>query len=150
MGYFGRVVVRSDGEPAIRDLMSELARARGDAETAIEHTSPGDSRANGFAERAVRRFEEQVRVIKLGYEQNTGKEVDVESAGLDWIVEHAVDILNKCVVGHDGKTAYEKIKMMKYHDQFNEFGESVMSKVLGKPEGGRMQPRWISVIWFRK
>ena len=42
-----------------------------------------------------------VRVIKIGYEQNTKREVDVKSAGMDWIVEHAVDILNKCVVGHD-------------------------------------------------
>ena len=150
MGYFGRVVVRSDGEPAIKDLMVELARARGNAETAIENTAPGDSRSNGYAERAVRSVEEQVRAIKLGYEQNTGKEIEVKSAGMDWIVEHAVDMLNKCVVGHDGKTAYELIKMKKYHGQFYEFGESVMSKVPGKPEGGRMQSRWISGIWLGK
>ena len=150
MGYFGRVVVRSDGEPAIKDLMVELARARGDAETAIENTAPGDSRSNGYAERAVRSVEEQVRAIKLGYEQNTGREVEVKSVGMDWIVEHAVDILNKCVVGHDGKTAYERIKMEKYHGQLYEFGESIMSKVPGKPEGGRMQPRWISGICLGK
>ena len=69
---------------------------------------------------------------------------------MDWIVEHAVDILNKCVVGHDGKTAYEKIKLKKYHGQFHEFGDSILSKVLGKLEGGRMQPRWISGIWLGK
>ena len=85
MSYFGRVVLRSDGEPAIKDLMSEVARARGDAETAIENTAPGDSRANGYAERAVRSVEEQVRAIKPGYEQNIGKEVEVKKCwdGMD-------------------------------------------------------------------
>ena len=121
--------------------MSEVARARGDAETAIENTASGDSRANGHAERAVRSVEEQIRARILDYDQNTGKEVDAKSAGMDCIVEHAVDILNKCVVGHDGKIAYENIKLNKYHGQFYEFGDRILSKVPGKPEGGRMQPR---------
>ena len=40
--------------------------------------------------------------------------------------------------------------MKKYHGQFYEFGDSILSKVPGKPEGGRMQPRWISGIWLGK
>ena len=28
-----------------------------------------------------------------------------------WIVEHAADILNKCRVASDGKSAYERLKM---------------------------------------
>ena len=150
MGYHGRVVVRSDGEPAIRDLMQELARARGDLETSIENTPPGDSRANGYAERAVRSLEEQIRAIKIGFEQNTGREVDVQSLGMEWLFEHCADILNKCVVAHDGKTAYERIKLKQYHGQFYEFGEVIMSKVPGKPSGGRMEPRWLRGIWLGK
>ena len=49
-GYRSKITLRSDGEPAIRDLLDKVAAMRA-SETVTEHTPKGDSRANGCAER---------------------------------------------------------------------------------------------------
>ena len=60
-GYHGREVLRSDQEPALQDLMGEVARLRGDLPTVLEASPVGDSQSNGFVERAVRSVEEMIR-----------------------------------------------------------------------------------------
>ena len=64
-GYHGRVVVKSDGENAIKDLMTELARKRSDMPTVVEHSKAYDSKSNGRAENTVRRVESQVRTMLI-------------------------------------------------------------------------------------
>ena len=59
-GCHGRVLIKTDGEPAIKSLARDVARARGDLPTVLENPPPSDSKANGYAERAVRSVEEQV------------------------------------------------------------------------------------------
>ena len=54
-GYNGRVVVKSDGENAARDLMTELARRRKEDPTIVETSEPYDSKSNGRAEGAIRK-----------------------------------------------------------------------------------------------
>ena len=41
-GYHGRVVLRSDQEPALQDLVGEVARLRGDLPTVLEASPVGD------------------------------------------------------------------------------------------------------------
>ena len=53
-GFDGRVALRSDQEPALQDLMGEVARLRGDLPTVLLASLVGDSQSNGFVERAVR------------------------------------------------------------------------------------------------
>ena len=65
LGHHGRVVNRCDQEAAHKNLVSEVARMRGDAVTTSEHSAVGDSQGNGFIERAVRTTEEVVRTLKL-------------------------------------------------------------------------------------
>ena len=91
VGNRDRVVLRSDGEPAIKDLLSEVARLRKGIPTVLESTAPGDSRANGLAERAVTSVEEQVRVLQISSEKATGEPLEVSHRGFTWIVEHAAD-----------------------------------------------------------
>ena len=52
-GCHGRVVFRTDGEPATLDFMGEVARLWGDLLVVLEHRAPGDSQSNGFVERAI-------------------------------------------------------------------------------------------------
>ena len=59
----------TDGEPAILDLMGEVARLRGDLPTVLEHGAPGDSQSNGFVERAIRSVEDMIRTHKLALEE---------------------------------------------------------------------------------
>ena len=65
LGHHGRVVNRCDQEAAHKNLVSEVARMRGDAVTTSEHSAVGDSQGNGFIKRAVRTAEEEmVRTLK--------------------------------------------------------------------------------------
>ena len=72
-GYHGKVVFRTDGEPAILDLMGEVARLRGDLPTVLEHGAPGESQSNGFVERAIRSVEDMIRTHKLALEEKIGE-----------------------------------------------------------------------------
>ena len=67
MGHHGRIVLRSDQEPALVDLANHVARQRGEAVTILEH-APKDSQANGMIERGVETVEEITRVHQLALE----------------------------------------------------------------------------------
>ena len=67
-GHHGRITLRSDGEPAIKDLLNRIAGARAQ-ETVIETTPAGDSKSNGRVERAVQSIEKQARVLTLATER---------------------------------------------------------------------------------
>ena len=150
MGCHGRVLIRTDGENAIKDLAAEVARARGDLPTVLESPPPTDSKANGFAERAVRSLEEQTRVFKTAFQSSTKKVLEVDVPGMAWLVEHSADTLNKALVGTDGRTAYERVRGRPYRGQLYEFGQVIWSKLSGKPIGGAVSPRWIKGIWLGK
>ena len=68
-GCHGRVVLRSDQESALQDLMGKV---RGDLPTVLEASPVGDNQSNGFVERAVRSIEEMVRTHKIALEAKIG------------------------------------------------------------------------------
>ena len=98
-GYHGRLVVKSDGENAARELMSELAKKRRDLPTVVETSKPYDSTSNDRAGGAVRRLENQVRTLKIATEKNLWIVLDVHSPLCAWLVEHSADVLTKCAIG---------------------------------------------------
>ena len=122
IGCRGRLVIRTEGEASILSLAEEIARERGDLPTILERPPPYDSRANGYVERAVRSVEEQTRVLKVAFQDVTGRELAVDTPSLAWLVEHAADTLNKALVSADGRTAYERVRGRKYHVEMFEFG----------------------------
>ena len=105
LGHYGIVVLRSDSEPALVDFMKEIAKGRGNRRTVIEHSAPGDSQENGFMERGVRSVEEMTRVLKLDLEHRLTNRLEVTHPVFAWLVEHAVDLHNKFLVGSDGKNS---------------------------------------------
>ena len=149
-GYHGRIVVKSDGENAVCDLMQELARKRRENPTVVETSKPYDSKSNGRAEGAVRKLESQVRTLKIATERNLGLTMDVHSSVFAWLVEHSADVLTKCSVGSDGRTPYERIKQKRYHGEMVEFASMVLVKLQGKLQGGIMRERWIAGLWLGK
>ena len=126
-GYHGRVVFRTDGKPAILDIMGEVARLRGDLPTVLE---AGDSQSNGFVERANRSVEDMIRTHKLALEEKIGEVLKVDTAAMAWLVEHCADILNKCQQGKDGRTPYERLRGKQLSGSMLGFGSQVMLKVL--------------------
>lgn len=107
-GLRGKLLLRSDGEPAILDLLSRVADLR-KSETLMESSAPTDSRSNGLAERAIQSVEKQIRVLKIALERNLGKNISVSHPCFPWLVEHSADVLTKFQVGRDGMTAWERL-----------------------------------------
>ena len=150
LGHYGDIVLRSDGEPALVDLMKEIEKGRGNRRTVIEHSAPGDSQGNGFIERGVRSVEEMARVLKLDLEHRLTTRLEVTCPVFAWLVEHAVDLHNKFLVGSDGKTAYERLKGKKYHGEVLPCASPVMLRVSEKVLGGVMAERWYEGVWLGK
>ena len=149
MGPSHKVLLRSDGEAAIVDLLNRVGDMRS-AETLLEGSPAGDSRANGLAERAIQSVEKQIRVLKLALERNVGAKVGVEHPCFPWLAEHAADILTKFVIGRDGMTAWERLKGRKYSGVLFEFGANILLKVQLRPMGGEMAARWLPGVWLGK
>ena len=148
-GHHGKIVLRTDGEPAIKDLVTKVAKARS-GETVLEQSPVGDSRANGRAERAMQVIEKQTRVIKIATERRLGCRISVLHPSFPWLVMHAADVVTKLQIHRDGRTAYERIKGRPYSGHLEEFGIVVLYKVSAKVEGGVMQDRWQKGVWLGK
>ena len=127
-GHRKKLLLRSDQEPAITDLMSQVADAR-EGETLIEQSPVDDSRANGLAERSVQSIQKQVRILKLATERYLGTKFSVTHPCFPWLVMHAADVLTKGRVRKDGHTAYENIKQKKYTGMLLRFGCKVLHRI---------------------
>ena len=146
LGHYGQVTLRSDQEAAIVDVMREIANLRGARGTLLEHSPVTDSQSNGLIERGIRSVEEMTRVLLF----DLSRPISVHSQVFPWIVEHATDILNKCHVASDGKSAYERLKKRPHRGEFLPFGTPLMFRVAGKVPGGLMSERWHSGTWLGK
>ena len=76
------LIVKSDQEPAIKELQEEIARQRrqgGSVGTILENSRVGDSSSNGRTERSIQELGGMLRTLKFALEARTG---DVK-VGLD-------------------------------------------------------------------
>ena len=120
-GYHGRVVFRADDEPAILDLMGEVARLREDWNM--------EPWGGGFVEKAFRSVEGMIRTHKLALKERIGEVLKVDTAAMPWLVEHRTDRLNKCQQGKDGRTPYESLRGKQFSGLMLAFGSQVVLKV---------------------
>ena len=139
------VVVKTDQEPAIKHLVDEIGRRKGEVGGRwIKENSPVDSHAsNGIVERAVRSVQGQVRVLKGALEDRWGAKITAKHMVIPWLMEYASHLLNRYEVGHDGRTAYERCKGKPAKTMGVEFGEKVLWR--RKPAGGAMAK--LTVLW---
>ena len=63
LGHYGQVILKSDQERAIVDVLREIANLRGSRGTSSEHSPVANTQSNGFIERGIRSVEEMTRVI---------------------------------------------------------------------------------------
>ena len=101
------VVLRSDQEPAIQDLLREVGRKRLPAKTFFEVSPVGSSASNGVAERGVQTIEGQIRVLKDAFETRIGAEVSSNHNTLAWLVEFARTLVNRY---RSGRTARHRTR----------------------------------------
>ena len=141
LGHFGQITLKSDQEAAIVEVLREIANLRGSRGTLLEHSLVADSQSKGFIERGIRSVEE-TRVILFDLSSRVGSPISVHSPVFPWMVEHATDILNKCHVASDGKSAFERLKRRQHRGVLLPFGTAVVFRVAGKVPGGVMTVRW--------
>ena len=144
-----KVILKSDGENAIGDLMREIKDIRSGA-SLIEVSPKYESQSNGTAEQGVQAHEGLVRTMKVALEDHIEPKVSVVMPIFTWLVSHVADILSKFSIGNDGRSPYHRIKGKKYGGTMVEFGSCVMYRIPGKVEGGVMAERWKTGIWLGK
>ena len=164
------IVLKSDQENAITDLLNNIANRRsassklegaegemaapqsrggpasaGEAGRNIREASPvGSSGSNGFIERGIQDIEGQARTIKLALEAHIGGSIPSDHNLIPWIVEYASVLLNRGQVGSDGKTAYERLKAKASSIPGLEFGERILwrSNVPAKDRRHKLDAAW--------
>ena len=95
----------------------------------LRKTSPvGSSSSNGIVERGIQSVEEQVRVLVSALEEKWKSKIPDRHSIWPWLVEYAGFLLNRCNVGNDGKTAYERMKGEAAHFADHEFGAVILWK----------------------
>ena len=90
-----------DADP--RDPSKPLGRS-------IQESSPvGSSASNGFIEKGVQDVEGQARTIKHALETRIGSKVPSDHDVIPWMLEYTAVLTNRCQVGIDGETSYERL-----------------------------------------
>ena len=144
--------LKGDGEPALVDVMKRTKSLRKQA-ILLKNPPAHDPQSNGTAERAVQEFKAELRALKLGLEQRLGATIDPKAAIIKWMVPHACEVINRYLVGQDGRTAYYRLHHRHFPQRILEFGESVLAKPLRKAKHNRkrslrskvLQATWLGV-----
>ena len=110
-----------------------------------------DPKANGLAERAVREFQEQLRATKFALEHRIKSKIIPKSTILVWMVIHAIETINRFLVGSDGRTPHYRLHGKEFKGSIVEFGEIVYAKPIKKASRKRslksraVRGRWLIV-----
>ena len=149
-GIRDTVISKSDQEPAIVDVLNEIARMRGEGRTIIEHSPVADSQANGFVERAIQIVEKILRTHLLALEDKVKAKISVGHPIFAWLVEYSADLYNRYQLGRNGKTAMHRLKGKRCIQPSVEFAQHIMFQVVGKVQGDMVKERWMSGLYLGK
>ncbi len=107
----GDTTIRSDQEPAMKAIVTEVGRARaaaGGGQMVVESSPVAQSQSNGVAERATQSIEGQLRVLRDALEARLQVKIQAKHPVTTWLVEYAGLLFNRYEVGEDGRTTYER------------------------------------------
>ena len=148
IGY-SRLELKTDGEPALVDVARKTKEISEAKEIILKNSPAYDPKANGVAERAVREFKEQLRATKIALERRIKTKIDSRAPILLWMVCHAVETINRFLIGSDGRTAHYRLHNKNFNGKVAEFGEMVFAKPLRKASRKRaLKSRVVSGIWL--
>jgi len=148
-GGDNELILKSDGEPAIRAVREKLATYHGGKITP-EQPPTGESQSNGKVEEAGKTVRSMAKVFKDMIEERTGGELASDSKIIHWLVRWVAMLYSRYKIGTDGKTAYERQKGRKCKMEVVPFGEKVMFKRL-KVSGEKkqsMESKWEDGLWL--
>ena len=119
------ITLKSDQESAIKAVINKIILARSGQITMPEHSPVRSSGSNGVIERAIKEVEGQIRVMKSATDARVETDITGTSNTLPWMIEFASVLINRYLVGTDGKTAYERSRGKTSKMIGFEFGELV-------------------------
>ena len=125
LGY-AKLTLKSDNEPAIVKLLAEALRElriQGIEQAMEEHSPEYDPQSNGSAEVAVRLLKGHLRTMRSCLESRIGFKIPVRHALMSWLVRHSAALVTWCAKGHDGQTAYQRVRGREFRTRLMSFGE---------------------------
>ena len=125
LGY-SSLTLKSDNEPAVVKLLTEALRelrVQGVAQVLEEHSPEYDPQSNGSAEVGVKLLKGQLRTMKSCLENTLGYRVPVQHPLVAWMARHAANLVTWCAKGHDGQTAYQRVRAREFKTKLMTFGE---------------------------
>ncbi len=144
------IELKTDGEPALVDVQNQTVQKR--KQRTIPINPPAyDPQCNGRAERAVQEVKAQIRVIKLGLEQRLGRPASASLPVMKWIVRHAPGVVNRYLLGNDGRTPWFRIHHKQFGSKVFEFGEQVLvlpRRKTAVKEKQSLKARYVEATWL--
>ena len=149
IGLKGRELILKEQEQAMKAVIDDVMKLRTGTRTIPEQSPVKSSGSNGIVERAIQSVEMQMRVMKSVLESRWGMEVPDAHAIMVWMAEYVAFLLNRFEVGHDGKTAYERLKGKKAKVNGLEFAEGVLfKKKASQGQLGKLNIMWEDGIYL--
>jgi hypothetical protein len=147
-GHRGRVLIKTDGEPAILALKEKIMQSLSDGAIAIE-SPPHESESNGSVENGVKFVKGLPRVHLMALERKIGGRFPSVHPVFSWLVEHVADLATKYLQGSDGRTAYERLFGKRIHEEALAFGECVLlRKRRTQDMNVVIDSRWADGVWL--
>ena len=129
-----RIIMRSDGEPALKLLLENAVTATPSLEAVMKNSAPGDAAQNGTAERAVGEIKAHCRVL-LADLVSRYPLLDAAHVLLPWIPRHVGNCLTRYRVLEDGRTAHWRLTGRRFARPAIRFGEVVHFVATGSRHG---------------
>ena len=137
------VTLKCDNEPAILALAQEIRRLRREGSTTIfEHPEEGEKQRNHLAEGSVNIVKGLIRTFKSSTESNLRTEIGPSHPLIPWMIEHAAQLKNRYMVGVDGRTPTERLRVRGAQRPVYELGEKVLFLPLAPARRGDFGARF--------
>ena len=145
-----RVVLKADQEPAIAEVLREIAKLRkDDYGTGIDNSSVGESNTNATVERAIQDVEGQCRTLRSALEHKLQHRMPLNSSVFPWLIRHSGCLITRCRIRPEGRTSFEMIRGQRPHSQLAEFGEIVMFRIPHtKLSPGKIEEQWDDGVYL--
>ncbi len=111
----------------MKDVIEATARTTA-LGIASAQTPAHDHQSNGHVEKAVRDVKDQLRVMRFALAGHLGAVVSLSSPVVDWLVTWAAELITGARIGHDGMTAYRRLRGRDWEPRLAEFAEQVHAR----------------------
>ena len=116
------IIMKGDGEPVLVQVQREVVDKR--SAGSVSQNSPAyDPQANSAVERGDLEFMNRIQM-----------KIDTSWKIVEWMVEIAPTLINRCLVGHDGKTPYARLTGKNSSKDIVETGEQVLANIPQKSQ----------------